>query len=103
MEPLSSGICRVSIHLQLIIGKSYLERTTFVKQSFQKLNVSSPKIFFHELGLKQNGCIEVKRATGLYLPNIWGSDCYLFLENLKEKKALIFANYETKFSNGFNN
>ena len=53
------------------------------------LNVSTQKKnFFSELDLKQNGCIEVKSATGLYFLNIWGFDCYLPPENEKEEKSL---------------
>lgn len=90
VEPHEVGYSRVSIHLQLIIGKSYIERNIFIPQSFQKLPkcVYSKKIFFSELDLKQNGCIEVKSATGLYFLNIWDFDCYLPPENEKEEKSL---------------
>lgn len=50
------------------------------------LNVSIQKNFFSELDLKQNGCIEVKSATGLYFLNVWEFDCYLLPENEKGKK-----------------
>lgn len=88
------------------MGKSYIERNIFIQQSFPKVVkcIFSRKFFFSELDLKENGCIEVKSTTGLYFLNIWGFDCYLFIENLKDfLKALICANHGTKFSNGFNN
>lgn len=60
---------------------------------------------FSELGLHQNGCIKRKSATGLYFLNI-GEGGFLinYLCKIKKKrKALIFTNFGTKFSNGFNN
>lgn len=80
---------RVSIHLQLTIRKSYIERNDFIQQSFQKVVkcIFSKKknFFFSELGLKQNGCIEVKSATGLYFSTS-GVDIYLSIKIKKEKK-----------------
>lgn len=57
------------------------------------------KFFFKELGLKQNGCIEVKSATGLYFSTSGGR--YLSIKIKKGEKALIFATFRIRFSNAF--
>lgn len=85
------------------MGKSYIGTNAFMLQSFQKVVKCILIFFFNELGLKQNGCREVKSSTGPYFPNICrvGIALYLLIYLKLKRKNLDF--FQLIFSNGFKN